>query len=195
MELWDDNKHAPLVLQVRAGSALSASALRQHTYIHTWSVVFCLLAALLSLQCGHTLCAGCFSALPQPRRCPLDRTPEPRKLSAIPRNYALLEAAAAAAAAAAAGAAGKQSAASSAGRHSSRSRSRSDDSDGAFDASHLQFSRTILGRSAGGVASVVEGTYRGKQVGVSMLAGAALPGCLCVSGRSSHISSWRLCCY
>ena len=106
----------------------------------------------LVLRCGHSLCVSCFGALPEPRQCPLDRMPDTRKLSDIPRNYALLEALAAAAAPAAVTAA-------TAGVEESSCSS----SSAVLDASQLCFSSAVLG--SGGAASVVEGTYRGRPVG------------------------------
>lgn len=109
----------------------------------------------LVLQCGHTLCAACVRSLPKPRQCPLDRMPDTRRLSAIPRNYALLEAATES----------TRKKQQQQQRHNTQPvQGRAAVAPGALDASQLQFSPTMLGRSSGGVASVVQGTYRGKQV-------------------------------
>jgi hypothetical protein len=119
--------------------------------------------APLVLQCGHTMCAACVAALPQPRMCPLDRQPEPRQLSAIPHNFALEEAAAAAQ-----GQPKVQKAAQSAGsKANASSSSGGSGKGGTFDPSQLQASPRMLGKSSGGIASVVEGTYKGRKVTVT----------------------------
>lgn len=118
----------------------------------------------LVLQCGHTMCAACVAALPHPRVCPLDRQPDTRQLSAIPHNFALEEAAAAAQGLPNS-AFKEQKAAQPGGRKASASSSSGGSGKGdEFDPSHLQPSPRMLGKSSGGIASVVEGTYKGRKV-------------------------------
>lgn len=47
----------------------------------------------LVLQCGHSFCSVCVGRTARPRACFLCGREEPRKITAIPRNFALLDAA------------------------------------------------------------------------------------------------------